>query len=80
MMMTQINVLEHEMVPHHEVLSEGDAKALLQKYGIDKENLPKIRVDDSAAQAVGAQVGDILKITRKSPTAGTFVAYRLVIE
>jgi len=68
------------MVPHHEVLSESDAKAVLQKYSIDKEDLPKIRVDDPAAQAVGAQVGDILKITRESPTAGTFVAYRLVIE
>jgi len=79
-MMTQINVLEHEMVPHHEVLSEGDVRAVLQKYGISKEDLPKIRVDDPAAQAVGAQVGDVLKITRASPTAGTFVAYRLVIE
>ncbi|MHC1593337.1 MAG: DNA-directed RNA polymerase subunit H [Methermicoccaceae archaeon] len=78
--MTHINVLEHEAVPNHEVLDEGAVKAVLQKYGIKKEEMPKIMVSDTAAQAVGAQVGDILKITRKSPTAGTFVAYRLVVE
>ncbi len=78
--MTHINVLEHEVVPNHEVLDEGDVKAVLQKYGIKKEEMPKIMVGDSAAQAVGAHVGDILKITRKSPTAGTFASYRLVIE
>jgi len=79
-MMTHINVLEHEVVPSHEVLDEGDIKAVLQKYGIKKEEMPKIMVGDTTAQAVGAQVADILKITRKSPTAGTFVAYRLVVE
>jgi len=78
--MTYINVLEHEMVPKHELLDEGEVKAVLQKYAIKKEEMPKIRVDDPAAQAVGAQVGDVLRITRKSPTAGTFVSYRLVVE
>ncbi|MHC1570314.1 MAG: DNA-directed RNA polymerase subunit H [Methermicoccaceae archaeon] len=78
--MTYINVLEHEMVPKHELLDESEVKAVLQKYAIKKEEMPKIRVDDPAAQAVGAQVGDVLRITRKSPTAGTFVSYRLVVE
>jgi len=78
--MTYINVLEHEMVPKHELLDESEVKAVLQKYAIKKEEMPKIRVDDPAAQAVGAQVDDVLRITRKSPTAGTFVSYRLVVE
>lgn len=44
------------------------------------EQLPKIRKDDPVVKAIDAKPGDILKITRKSHTAGKFVTYRLVLE
>jgi len=76
----RFNVLNHVNVPHHAVLPDGDAKELLAKYGIVREQLPKIRDSDPAAKVVGAKAGSIVKITRRSPTAGVAVAYRLVVE
>ena len=76
----RFNVLNHQNVPLHEVLDEEQAAALLKRYGIVKEQLPKIRSSDPAARVIGARPGNIVKITRRSPTAGVAVAYRLVIE
>ncbi|MHB8632676.1 MAG: DNA-directed RNA polymerase subunit H [Thermoplasmatota archaeon] len=76
----RFNVLNHVNVPLHEVLSDEEASALLGTYGIVREQLPKIKNTDPAAKVIGAQAGNILRITRRSPTAGVATAYRLVIE
>jgi DNA-directed RNA polymerase subunit H len=78
-MVTKFNVLDHELVPKHEVLSPSEAVEVLRRLGATPEKLPWIRASDPAARAVGAKPGDIIKITRKSPTAGTSIAYRFVI-
>ncbi len=75
----EFNPLEHRMVPKHEILNEDDVKNLLSEYNIDKEQLPKIRAMDPAAVAVKAKVGDVIKITRDSKTAGVAYFYRMVI-
>lgn len=67
------------LVPKHEVLSKEEAEELLRSLGIKKEQLPKIKATDPIAKEIGAKVGDIVKITRESPTAGKSIAYRLVI-
>ena len=73
-------ILSHSLVPKHEILSEEEAKEVIKKYaGGDKYKLPYIRKTDPIVQALGAKVGDVIKITRKSPTAGESVYYRLVI-
>lgn len=76
----RFNVLNHELVPHHEVLSPEDAAAVLERYEIVKEQLPKLKSSDPAARVVDAKPGQIVKIARNSPTAGMAVAYRLVVE
>ncbi len=76
----RFNVLNHEIVPQHEVLTEGELPALLAKYDIVKEQLPKVKVTDPAIKVISAKVGDVVKIIRPSPTAGRFTAYRLVVE
>ena len=71
----------HVSVPKHEVLNKGDAKKLLIKYGVTPKRLPKILAGDQALKGMDdVKVGDIIKITRKSPTAGESVYYRVVIE
>ncbi len=74
------DILKHKLVPDHTILSKTEAKKILKELDIRQEQLPKIKVDDPVAKAIGAKPGDILKITRKSQTAGKFVTYRLVLD
>ena len=74
------SILEHELVPKHEILQKEEADAILKSLGITPENLPKIILDsDPVAKAIGAKRGNILKILRNSPTAGETVYYRVVV-
>jgi DNA-directed RNA polymerase subunit H len=69
------------MIPKHMILSEDDRKELLRKYNIRAEWLPLVKASDPVVHAIGGKPGDIVKILRKSATAGEFaVFYRLVIK
>ena len=72
------DILLHELVPDHVILSESEIKKLFKDQDFNQEQLPKIKIDDPIVKAIDAKIGDILEITRKSLTAGTFVTYRLV--
>ncbi|NLL94369.1 MAG: DNA-directed RNA polymerase subunit H [Thermoplasmatales archaeon] len=82
---TAFNVLEHELVPEHYLLDEGETEEVLEKLGVTKDQLPKIKRSDMAIKvlesAYGRQIeaGEVIKVIRKSRTAGEFVAYRLVV-
>ncbi|MCD6171685.1 MAG: DNA-directed RNA polymerase subunit H [Thermoplasmata archaeon] len=76
----KFDILKHTLVPHHEILSGEDVEKLLKTYKIKKEDLPQMLVTDPVAKAIGAKDGDIVKIVRKSPTAGTSISYRLVVK
>jgi DNA-directed RNA polymerase subunit H len=73
------NLFKHKLVPKHEILSPEKADILLERFHIKPHQLPLIRASDVALVAIGAKVGDIIMITRKSPTAGKYVAYRYVV-
>ncbi len=75
----KFNVLEHELVPKHILLSRDEAKKLLRIMGLRKTELPWIYSTDPVAKALGAKPGDIIMVIRKSPTAGEAVALRLVV-
>lgn len=79
-MTKKFNVLEHELVPDHILLTEEEAQEILNKYSITRGQLPKIKSSDVVVKQIGAKPGDVLKIIRKSLTAGKAVAYRLVID
>lgn len=75
----EINILEHELVPKHEVIPPDEAIKILRRLGIEPWQLPWISADDPVVKLIGAKPGDIVRITRKSPTAGLFVTYRYVV-
>jgi len=77
---TSLDVLNHEMVPDHQVMAEEEVANLLAKYHISLEQLPKIYHDDPALKAIGGDVGNVIRITRDSRTAGRAEAYRLVVK
>jgi len=74
------NVLNHVLVPRHILLTEEEAEELLERYHVKPYQLPYIKASDPAAKAIGAKPGDIIKVIRRSPTAGEAVAYRYVME
>ena len=72
--------MENTLVPKHEILKEKDAEKILETYNITANELPRIKNDDPAIKELEPKVGAIIKITRNSPSAGTAVYYRVVIE
>lgn len=67
------------MVPEH-IRSPEEAKEILRRYNIQKKQLPKIKVTDPIAKEIGARVGDVIKIIRRSQTAGESVSYRITVR
>jgi DNA-directed RNA polymerase subunit H len=76
----EFDVTKHELVPKHEILPGQKVEKVLKKYRVKAHQLPRIKASDPAAKAIGAKAGDVLKITRESPTAGRAIAYRYVIK
>jgi len=74
------NILKHELVPEHIILNENEKKELFEKLKLTAINLPKILTNDPVVKAIGAKEGDVLKIIRKSSTAGTSIYYRVVAK
>ena len=72
------NPLEHVLVPKHERMPRSEHKNFLKDQKIKSPlNLPKIIFhEDMIARLLGLVPGDIVKITRPSPTAGEYVYYR----
>jgi DNA-directed RNA polymerases I, II, and III subunit RPABC1 len=71
--------MEHSLVPKHEVISNKEKKQLLERYRIKDKHLPRIRCDDAIGKYIGLKPGKIVKITRKSETAGKYITYRLAV-
>jgi DNA-directed RNA polymerase subunit H (RpoH/RPB5) len=74
------DIFEHALVPRHEILTEKEANQLLTLYKIKPYQMPQIKSTDPAVKAIGAKAGDILRIIRKSSTAGEHIAYRYVVQ
>ena len=71
---------EHIYVPKHEIMAKKEAEDVLEKYHCKATDLPLIFVNDPAIVAIGVKPGDMIKITRKSATAGKSFYYRYVVE
>ena len=67
-------------MPKHTILSEEEKRALLQKHDINEVQLPKILTNDAVVKVLDAKIGDVIKIERGSPTAGSTVYYRIVVK
>jgi DNA-directed RNA polymerase subunit H len=75
-----IKITNHGYQPRHEILPKKDAEEILKKYNTKPSQLPYIMISDKALEDLDVRPGDIIKITRKSPTAGESVYYRYVVE
>ena len=78
------NVMEHQLVPEHRLLSGKEAEEVISRLQIDREQLPKIKITDPVIKILGqtkdVKEGMIVEITRTSETAGRAKAYRLIVR
>lgn len=78
--MVGVDILQHVLVPKHEVLPHEEKKDLLEKFNVSIEKLPKIYDTDPVFKHIKAKIGDVIRVTRESPTAGKTIYYRVVVE
>ena len=71
----RIDVLLHNFVPKHVLLTKEESQYLLEKYRIEVNDLPQIFEKDPVAIAIGAKEGDMVKIVRNSSTTVKSVDY-----
>jgi len=76
----QFNILKHELVPPHRVLTTAEKNAIKQRYNIMEEmQFPEISRFDPVAQAIGLRPGEVCEILRPSKTAISAPYYRLCV-
>ena len=76
----KVDILKHNLVPEHTILTPEEADAVREELDVRIDQIPKILPTDPVVKAIDAKLGDVLKITRKSMTAGVFTSYRVVRE
>ncbi|HDQ06637.1 MAG TPA: DNA-directed RNA polymerase subunit H [Candidatus Bathyarchaeota archaeon] len=73
------NVFDHDFVSKHELLTPEEKEKFLEEHKVQPYQLPRINAYDPAIIAVGGKPGDIVRVIRKSQTAGKYVAYRYIV-
>ena len=77
-MCLQYNVLEHELVPKHEVVV--DKEKVFRTFNIkNDQHVPEISRFDPVALAIGLRPTQLCKIYRKSRTAIESEYYRICV-
>ena len=71
----QIDVLLHDLVPQHILLTKKETQDLMDKYQITVIDLPQIFEKDPIAISIGAKEGDVIKIIRESKTTVKSIDY-----
>lgn len=77
----QFNILNHQYVPPHTILSKEELDEMMKKYNVgDKSQLPDISRYDPVALAIGMRPGDVCKIDRPSKSAIHSTYYRVCVQ
>lgn len=74
-----VNITHHELVPKHIRLSTEEKKELLLRYRLKESQLPRIQREDPVSKYLGLKRGQVVKIIRRSETAGRYASYRICL-
>ena len=72
-------MVQHILVPQHRKLNDEEIDKILGKFNISKKQLPKMKISDPAILGLDIKKGDVMEITRESPTTGKSLFYRVVV-
>ncbi len=79
-----IDKTKHIYVPKHELIDDDEINELAAKVMLPREVLIEkmklIKKSDPMSKYIGAKVGDVVKVTRKSRATGIYFDYRKVID
>ena len=75
-----MNIIEHELQPKFELLTDEEKEKKLVEYDVDIKNMSRMFSMDPVARYYAAKPGDIFRIIRPSPFAGMAFHYRQVID
>jgi DNA-directed RNA polymerase subunit H (RpoH/RPB5) len=76
----QFNILEHEYVPQHIIMTQEETEELFKRKNIlDKSNLPEISRFDPVSLVIGIRPGQVCRIIRNSRTAISTNYYRICV-
>ena len=72
----------NKLVPKHILLDDSDVDGKLKPLNVTREQLPRILLKDPALKVLDqeAKPGDVVEIHRVSESAGSNLAYRVVVE
>jgi len=77
----QSEIKDHVLLLKHEKLSEKSSEELFKKYNISATQLPKIYKKDPALKGLeDLKTGEVIEISRDSPTANKSKFYRVVAD
>ena len=74
------NIVEHKLVPQHQVLSQTEGEDVLKSYNALKKQMPFILEGEPMAKFYAMKVGEVCKIMRPSTMTAESPFYRLVIK
>ena len=77
---SKFKVDKHTLTPKHLKIGEKEKAQIFEKYHVSSKEMPKVLKTDSAIKELDAKPGDVIKIARKSPTAGESIFYRVVVD
>lgn len=77
----QYNILNHQLVPQHIVLTHEEAAEIKKKYNIlDDNQIPDISRFSPVSQVIGLRPGELCRIYRPSKTAIKAEFYRICLN
>lgn len=76
----QFNITKHALVPRHEKATPKEVQQLTEKYQLNNvSQLPRLSASDPVVQYYNFKRGDVIKITRPSPTSFSHIVFRSVM-
>ena len=75
-----IDLPRSKSVPPHRLLAPEEQKELFERQHIAVSALPLAYSDDPPVVWIGGREGQVVEITRDSPTAGSAVTYRRIVQ